>query len=248
MPLTAQDVSNNSYSEYSRWSYIGNQSYGYWDGLNYIIVNVYENNTSGSMTLQLKTTDAQKCTILFDSSSTTNTPVTDTSGTIAISATSGNGLFDVTNTYTVNGIDKQAVSMTFNPDTGPINGYAQIPLVLGITLASNDISGGTVLPFVGTTFAGAFSPALDSICSTLSRLVLLRKMAVSAKPLHPHPPISCVTTNSDILAISIIKKYLTQTSHPWFSPSTTHRSPSQPRCPLATPTQPEHLQIFLPAT
>ncbi|MCG2783881.1 MAG: hypothetical protein L6461_02130 [Anaerolineae bacterium] len=170
MPLTVQDVSNNSYSEYSQWSYIFNQSYGYWDGFNYIIVQVYENNTNGSMTLQLKTTDAQKCTILFDSSGTTNEIVTDTSGTIAISATSGNGLFDVTNTYTVNGIDKQAVSMTFNPATGSISGYAQVPLSLGVTLASSDISGGTVLPFVGTTFAGSFSPSLDSTCPNLSQI------------------------------------------------------------------------------
>lgn len=168
MSLTAQDVSNNSYPEYTGWSLKSYQHY--WDGLNLITIYVYQTNTSGSMTLQLKTTDAQKCTILFDSSGATNATVTDTSGTIAISATSGNGLFDVTNTYSVNGIDKQAVSMTFNPATGPLNGFVHVPLTLGITLASTEINGGTVLPFVGTTFGGAFSPTLDAACSNLSQV------------------------------------------------------------------------------
>jgi hypothetical protein len=168
MVLTTQDVSNNSYSEYSQWSYLNNQSYSYWDGLNFVIVNAYQTNTSGSMTLQLKTTDAQKCALMFDSNGATNIPVTDTSGTIAIGAVSGDGLFDVTNTYAVNGIDKQAVSMTFNPATGPLNGYVQVPLSLGVTLTSTDISGGTTLPFA-TTFASSFSPTLDTTCAGLSQ-------------------------------------------------------------------------------
>jgi hypothetical protein len=169
MPLTTQDVSNNSYSEHARWSFLSNQSYSYWDWLTLIIVHVYEVKTDGSMTLQLETTDAQKCTILFDSNGATNTPVTDTSGTISIGAASGDGLFDVTNIYTVNGIDKQAVSMTFNPATGPLNGYVHVPLSLGITLESDDISGGTVIPFA-TTFAGSFSPTLDAACPNLSQV------------------------------------------------------------------------------
>jgi len=128
----------------------------------------------GTQVLRLK--DTTGCKLVFEGVSS-NTPVlAANAGTIALSAASGDDRFVVNKIYNVDGIDKQAVSMTFTP-SGAQAGYVNIPMPFTITLAPNSgIVGGTALPFISTAqnFSTYFSPSspltpLD-VCPNLTQL------------------------------------------------------------------------------
>ena len=147
----------------------------YWDFLTVVLTNVYRETFYGAMNVQVYTTPAQQCVLQFDSLSDSNTPITTTSGTVVVTANSGDDLFAPNNVYTVNGIDKQAVSMAFNPTSSassPLSGFTGTGngRTVTISLASTDITGGTALPFVGTSFSQFFSPNLGAGCSGVSEV------------------------------------------------------------------------------
>jgi len=138
-------------------------SYQYWDSVYLVKVFYYRITTYGTLRLTLQT--SQSCTLKFDSTGDTNPDTAiGVSGAILVDAVSGDGRFEVHNTYTADGgIDKQDVSMDFDPNTGPITGYVNVPLNLGVILRSTDITGGTPLRFA-TTWSGSFSPTIDAAC------------------------------------------------------------------------------------
>lgn len=142
----------------------------YWGGALYYLDIKFTFDVNGTMQINLKSQSA--CSLVFDGANQ-NTAISSTnSGSIAVSAVSGDGLFDVNKIFHVNGIDKQDVSMTFKPSTGPIpgivSGSVSFPSSIEIMLNSTDITGGTDLPFV-TNFTTSFSPTLDTACPNLSQ-------------------------------------------------------------------------------
>lgn len=144
---------------------------GYWSGLTYYYDATYLLNVYGTQSQKLVSSTG--CTLAFEGVDT-NTPVlAANAGTIALNALSGDDRFLVNRVFSVNGIDKQDVSMSFSPSTAQA-GFVNIPLPITIALTPNSgITGGTSLPFVNTTqsFSAYFSPSspLDANCPALSQ-------------------------------------------------------------------------------
>jgi hypothetical protein len=169
MNLTTTNLTPGSPPEFTQWAFL---SFNWqWSGLSLVYTYQYRATSYGTMTLQLSTPPAQKCTLVFDGTGSVNTPVTATTGTIGVNARSGDGLFVVNSVFNVSGIDKQAVSLAFTP-AGALSGYINTALPVTLNLASTDLTGGTALPFVdtGAAFSAQFSPTLDAACASLSQV------------------------------------------------------------------------------
>jgi len=166
MTLTPTNKTPNPPSEYSYWSLVGWD--WHWEGVTLVYSYTYQRSSYGNMTISLGTPAAQYCTLVFDSASV-NTPFTDTTGTIAISAVSGDGLFAVNSTYNVQGIDKQTSSMSFNPSTA-VSAFTNTGIPFTISLSATDFTGGTALPFIDTNqkFEAQFSPTIDPTCTSMT--------------------------------------------------------------------------------
>ncbi|MCP4142913.1 MAG: hypothetical protein GY755_21935 [Chloroflexi bacterium] len=167
MPLSVTGDSKSS-----GWTYTTQiSSRTYWSGLDYYWERGYEQKVYEWINFNL--TDTTGCKLVFEGAST-NTPVSAANaGTIGVSASSGNTKLDVNETYSVDGIDKQSVSMSFSPSTAQ-SGYVGANLPFTISLSSSDITGGTALEFVNNagSFSTYFSPKipLDVSCPNLSQI------------------------------------------------------------------------------
>lgn len=155
----------------------------YYSGLYWISVRTYRVTYYGSTNFKLLSSSS--CMFALDSTTATNTAITSTSGTIAINAKSANTnpLFNVTNTFSVDGIDKQQVKpISFSP-TSPAAVFLNTNLPITASLSSNDVTGGTSLPFVdtGLDFSQQFAPspsAYTGTCAGLSRTDTLNSTGV----------------------------------------------------------------------
>lgn len=170
-------------AEYSYQSLIAYNDY--WSGLTLYRVYVYRVYSYGTLNLTLKANSA--CTIAFDSSTATNSPLTTSAGVITVSAVSPGStpLFNVNNSYTVaNGIDKQSVNnMAFSPSS-PAPAIVGGNIAITASLSSADITNGTDLPFMtsGLGFSSLFSPTPASYtgaCTGLSRTDVLTTNGVT---------------------------------------------------------------------